>query len=105
MRLAVQLQTNASVVRYAPPELELSGSRPLSTDTLADLNGALKALSGKPWKITVTDATGAPTLRESEKAADDAARAAILSTPIIQAAFASFPGAELEAWPGQRSVS
>jgi DNA polymerase-3 subunit gamma/tau len=104
LRISTQLEMNASVVRYAPPELDLSGARPLSTDTLTDLNVALKAITGKAWKVTVVDAPGAPTLREQQKAAEDAARSAILSTPIVQAAFASFPDAELEAWPGQRSA-
>ena len=102
--LAVKLRLGASVVRYAPPELVLSGARPISSDTLADLNTTLKALNGKPWRVSIVDQPGAPTLRDGEKAADEAARTAILETPLVRAAMAAFPDAVLEDWPGKRSA-
>ncbi len=102
--LAVKLRLGASVVRYAPPELALSGARPVSADTLADLNAALKALSGKPWRVSIVDQPGAPTLRELEKQAEEDARTAILATPLVRAALAAFPDAVLEDWPGKRSA-
>ena len=104
MGLAAKLKHGARVVDYAPPQLVLSGSRPMSSDTLADLNAALKSLAGVSWKVSIADAAGAPTLRETEDAADAAAKAAILETPIVKAAFAAFPDSELAIWPGQRSV-
>ena len=102
--LAAKLRLQASVVRYAAPELVLSGSRPMSADTLADFNAALRGLSGKPWKVTIADQPGEPTLRDAERAAEEAAKAAILATPIVAAAFESFPDAVLEDWPGKRSA-
>jgi DNA polymerase-3 subunit gamma/tau len=105
LAVAAQLANAARVVRYAPPELVLSGSRPISADMLRDVGDALKRTTGQPWKITLDDAPGAPTLREAAKAADDAARQAILDTPMMKAAFAAFPDAELEDWPGKRSIA
>ena len=102
--LAVKLRLGASVVRYAPPELALSGARPVSADTLAELNAALKALSGKAWRVAIVDAPGAPTLREAEKQAEEEARTAILATPLVRAALEAFPDAVLEDWPGKRSA-
>ena len=101
--VATRLSANASVVRYAPPELVLSGARPWSTDALRDLTDALKASTGQPWRVTFTDEPGEPTLAEGERAGEAAAKQAILDSPMIKAAFEAFPDAELESWPGQRS--
>jgi DNA polymerase-3 subunit gamma/tau len=103
--LAAKLRYGASVVRYEPPALVLSGARPLSADTLSDLNATLRSATGRAWKVTIEDAPGAPTLREAEKTADDAARAAILESPVVRAAFEQFPDAVLEDWPGRRSIA
>ncbi len=102
---AVRLHNSASVVRYQPPHLVLSGARPWSTDALRDLTDALKTVTGQPWRVTLADEPGQPTLKELADAADAAAKQAILDTPMIQAARGAFPDAELESWPGQRSVS
>ncbi|MGU3314752.1 DNA polymerase III subunit gamma/tau [Sphingomonas sp. M6A6_1c] len=101
--VAAQLSHGARVVRYEAPELILSGSRPMSADTLRDVAEALKKATGQVWKIALEDAPGAPTLREKAKADEEASRQAILATPLVKAAFAAFPEAELEAWPGKRS--
>ena len=102
--LAAKLRHGASLVGYAPPAIELSGARPLSADTLGDLGAALRGLTGSPWKVTLVDRAGAPTLREAQANADDAARDAILATPMVRAAFDHFPDAVLEDWPGKRSA-
>ena len=82
----------------------LSGARPWSTDSLRDLTDALKAATGQPWRVTLVDEPGGPTLAELARAADDTAKQAILDSPIVQAARAAFPDATLEGWPGQRSA-
>ena len=99
--IAAKLRHGARVVGYDPPALVLSGSRPMSADTLGDLNGALKSLSGQAWRVSFADSAGAPTLRETEDAAEEAAKAAILETPIIKAAFDAFPESVLEKLAGQ----
>ena len=103
--LAARLRHGARLVRYAPPELVLSGSRPMSADTLADLNAGLKALSERPWRVSFADQPGEPTLIERERADEAAAKEAILADPAIRTALAAFPDAQLESWPGQRSGS
>ena len=101
--VAIKLKAGASVVRYRPPELVLSGSRPMSADTLADVHAALKGLSGRAWKLSFSDEPGAPTLREAERAADEATERAVRELPIVQAGLEHFPDAVLEDWPGKRS--
>ena len=102
--LSIKLKQGASVVRYAPPELVLSGARPMSADTLAELNAALKGLSGRLWRVTFADEPGAPTIADGERAGEAVAKQAILDQPVVKAAFAAFPDATLESWPGQRSA-
>ncbi|WP_375392339.1 DNA polymerase III subunit gamma/tau [uncultured Sphingomonas sp.] len=101
--MVARLRANASVVRYDPPALVLSGARPWSTDGLRDLTATFKAVTGQPWRVTLADEPGQPTLKEQADAADAAARQAILDSPMVQAARQAFPDAELESWPGQRS--
>jgi DNA polymerase-3 subunit gamma/tau len=104
--LAATLHNRASIVRYAPPEIVLSETRLASVDSrkalLGDLIGALKAVAGGPWKVSTSADPGEPTLREAAQAADEAARDAILATPIVAQALQHFPGAVLEDWPGKR---
>jgi DNA polymerase-3 subunit gamma/tau len=101
--LAARLAHGARVVRYAPPEIVLSGERPIASDTLTELAGALKAAFGAGWKVSMLDAPGAPTLKEAEAAALAAEREAVLASPLVRAALDAFPGAELESWNNRRS--
>ncbi len=103
LAIAARLRHGARVVSYAPPEFTISGSRPVSADTLAELNALLKSVTRTAWKVSIVDAPGEPTLREAQDAADAAVRQAILESPIMKAAVAAFPDAQLESWPGQRS--
>ncbi|MGU3390978.1 DNA polymerase III subunit gamma/tau [Sphingomonas sp. M1A8_2b] len=103
LAIAARLRHGARVVSYVPPEFALSGSRPVSADTLAELNTLLKTVTRTAWKVSIVDAPGEPTLREAQDAADAAVRQAVLESPIMKAAVAAFPDAQLESWPGQRS--
>ncbi len=102
--LAIRLK-GASIVRYQPPELVMSGARPMSADTVSELHTALKTLSGRAWKVSFADQPGAPTLKEQEDASRDAERQAVLDSPLVKAAMAAFPDAELEGWSPKRSIS
>ncbi|WP_374943640.1 DNA polymerase III subunit gamma/tau [Sphingomonas sp.] len=102
--IAAQLSNSARVVRYAPPEMVLSSARPLSADMVRDLSDACKTATGQPWRVTMSDEPGAPTLREAAKAAEDAERQAVWDSPMVQAARAAFPDAVLENWSKKRSA-
>ncbi|WP_298673697.1 DNA polymerase III subunit gamma/tau [uncultured Sphingomonas sp.] len=98
-----RLRSNARLVRIAPGEIAFSGSRPVSADTLTEFAQVLKAETGRAWKIAMVDEPGEPSMKEADDAADEAARQAILDSPIVAAARAAFPDAELIDWP-KRSV-
>ena len=105
LALAARLRNGARLVSYAPCELVLSGSRPIAADTLAELGIELKKLTGRAWKVTLVDQPGEPTIKEAEDAAAEAARQTILQSPMVRAAHEAFPDAELEQWPGKRSIA
>ncbi|HEU4959377.1 MAG TPA: DNA polymerase III subunit gamma/tau, partial [Sphingomonas sp.] len=100
--LAEKLRMSARVVRCGPQELVLSSSKPLPADMVPDLADALRRITDKPWRVTVEDAPGAPTPREAEQQREEAARQAILATPIVKASFEAFPDAELEGWDSDK---
>ncbi|WP_394652771.1 DNA polymerase III subunit gamma/tau [uncultured Sphingomonas sp.] len=96
MRLAVDVWHRLRVVSFAFPEIILSNLTPLPADLPKELAAELRALTGKPWKVTLSPTPGDPTLAEQSAAAQDAARAAVLASPMVAAALAAFPGAELK---------
>jgi len=97
--LAQQLHDHASLVRYAPPELVLHPERPIDGNIAKALNDVFPI----DWKVSMADTPGEPTLRRKELAAVDAERQSKLDHPIVAAALAAFPGAQLI--EEQRSMS
>ncbi|MDF2494118.1 DNA polymerase III subunit gamma/tau [Sphingomonas sp.] len=101
--LAVRLAHGARIVSYQPPEIVLSGSRPIAADTLSETAAALRTITGVTWKLSLLDAPGEPTLKETQDAVAEAERQAVLASPIVQAALEAFPDAELIDWPNKRN--
>jgi DNA polymerase-3 subunit gamma/tau len=103
LAIAARLRHGARIVSYAPPELILSGSRPVSADTLAELNTLLKTVTRTAWKVSIVDAPGEPTLKEQADSAEEANRLKYWDSPLVRAAREAFPDTRMENWPGQRS--
>jgi DNA polymerase-3 subunit gamma/tau len=99
--LAHRLQEETSIVRWVPPEIGLHLRRPFE---LRELAIAFREATGTEWIVTSEENPAAPTLREQEVAAEHAARDAVLADPIVAAALAAFPGAELLPLSEQRSL-
>jgi DNA polymerase III subunit gamma/tau len=93
--LAQQLHDYVGLVRYAPPELVVRPSKPLSGDFLRDLAAALKALTGESWRVAASDEAAAPSLLDQERQAAEQVRHSVLESPLVKAAFDAFPEAEL----------
>ena len=89
--LAQQLHDHASLVRYAPPELVLHPERPIDGNIAKALNDVFAI----GWKVSIADGPGEPTLRRQELAVIEDARRAVVESPVVAAALAAFPGAEL----------
>ena len=95
LALASRMTHHASIVSLAQSDLVLSSARPLPSDLAPELAATLKRLTARSWRVTTSPTPGAPTLREAEAAQRDAFKAEILATPVIAAAFAAFPDAEI----------
>ena len=55
----------------------------------------LRKETGQVWTIDTSDEEGEPSLLDQEQAAASAEREAVLQSPMVKAAFESFPDAEL----------
>ncbi len=77
----------------------------MSADTLRDAADALKRATGQVWKIALEDAPGAPTLREKDKAEEEADALRRSGDPAGAGGVGGVSDAELETWPGKRSVA
>ncbi len=93
--LAQQLHDYAGLVKYEPGELLIRPVKPLPSDFARDLAAALKTITGTVWNVAISDAEAAPSLLDQQRMAEEAAREAILATPLVRAAFEAFPEAEL----------
>jgi DNA polymerase III subunit gamma/tau len=100
--LAQRLRDEMGLIRYAPPDVALRPQRPFDTRELAQL---LKDKTGVSWTVTAEDGPAAPSLRDQELAAADAARDAILAEPAIKTVRDHFPDAELVGWTDNRSAA
>ncbi len=99
--LAHRLEEETSVVRWAPPEIVLHLRRPFE---LRELAVAFREATGVDWIVTSEEMASGSTLREQEVVAENIARDAVLADPIVAAALAAFPGAELLNQSEQRSA-
>jgi len=94
MIVAQRLRDEASLVRFAPPELVLH--MPGANDAfLRELKDALKQAGLATITPALADAPGEPTLRETQIQAEQSERQDVLNSPMVKAAFEAFPDAEL----------
>jgi DNA polymerase-3 subunit gamma/tau len=83
------------VVDYAPPKLTYQLAGPVMPGFEAQLRDALLQATGERWDLEAREGDAPPTLLEAQRAAEDAARQEILDSPLVKAALAAFPDAEV----------
>ena len=93
--LEMTLSDVLRVVEYAPPLLAYQLSGPVAPGFVGELRDALAKVTGKKWELEERDGAAQPSLLEVEKAAAEADRRSIMESPLVKAAFAAFPDAEL----------
>ena len=93
--LEMTLRDVMRVVEYAPPSLAYQLSGPVAPDFVAELRDALAKVTGVKWELEERSGAAQPSLLEVEQAAAEAERRAIMESPLVKAAFAAFPDAEL----------
>ncbi|MBN8485435.1 MAG: DNA polymerase III subunit gamma/tau [Sphingomonadales bacterium] len=95
LRLAQVMHDWVRVIALAPGELTYALVPGYPGDATAELRDALLRATGERWQVTRAEGDAAPSLKEARDAEKDAARAALLKDPLVEAAFAAFPQAEL----------
>jgi DNA polymerase-3 subunit gamma/tau len=97
------------VVELTPGRLVYTPAPGFSEDPAAELRDALFRATGERWLVERGEGEGAPTLREQAEAAKAADADRIRNNPLVAAAFAAFPDAEMVADddtpPGDRNRS
>jgi DNA polymerase-3 subunit gamma/tau len=95
LRIAGIMRDWVRVIGIAPGRLTYATAPGFSGDPSADLREGIDRALGERWEIERCPEGGAPSLREEAEAAEAAARAELRASPLVAAAFAAFPGAEL----------
>jgi DNA polymerase-3 subunit gamma/tau len=95
LRVAQTMRDWVRVIELAPGRLVYALAPGLGDDLGAELRDALRKATGERWQAERGEGEGAPTLRELAEAdkAEQAAR--VRNAPLVEAAFAAFPDAEL----------
>jgi DNA polymerase-3 subunit gamma/tau len=97
VRLAAVLFDKVHLVRFEGGYLELALEAGVPPDFPGTLKGRLEAWTGRRWGVTVSSAEGAPTLRDQRARKSKALKDAVMDHPLVAAALAAFPGAEVRA--------
>ena len=93
--LEMTLRDVMRIVDYAPPSLAYQLAGPVAPNFVAELRDALAKVTGTRWDLEERAGEAQPSLLEQEQAAAEAAKRIILESPLVKAAFAAFPEAEL----------
>jgi len=105
--LAQLFHDYASIVRLEREELVIARHPRLPASFAGDLGKLLAKVTGVTWSIAMASEAGKPSLLAQAKAEEEAMRTAVLDSPLIKAAFAAFPEAELIDYsaPEKRSLA
>ncbi len=106
LRIAQIMRDWVRVVALAPGILHFALAPGYSGDPAPDLRDGLFKATGERWQVELTDGDASLALRELAEAEKSAARSALRQSPLVAAAFAAFPQAELiEDTAGQDSAT
>jgi DNA polymerase III subunit gamma/tau len=83
------------LVEYAPPLLAYQLAGPVAPGFAAELRDALAKVTGTRWDLEERVGEAQPSLLEKERAKAEADRRVVMESPLVKAAFAAFPEAEL----------
>ncbi|NNM73958.1 DNA polymerase III subunit gamma/tau [Enterovirga aerilata] len=93
--LKTALEHDVRPVAFEDGRVELSLVEGASPTLPHELGRALNAWTGRRWVVTVSSASGGPTIAEQREARERERRHDALSHPLVQAVLSSFPGAEI----------
>ena len=93
--LKTALERDVRLVRFEDGQLEFSPSPDASPQLAAEIGKKLLEWTGRRWIVAVSSEQGQETLRNISEKAKASKLADISSHPLVKAAFAQFPGAQI----------
>ena len=97
IQMKLALERDVRLVRFEQGQIEFSvmpGGSPQLAQTLAR---RLQEWTGSRWMVAVSNAPGAPSLKEQEDAKARLALSGVRAEPLVESVLAAFPGAEIVA--------
>jgi len=95
LRVAQLMRDWLRPIELAPGQLVYELAPGLGSDPGPDLRDALFKATGERWQISAAEGATLPSLREQAEAAKAGEEQRIRTAPLVEAALAAFPGAEL----------
>jgi len=95
LRVAGVMRDWVRVIDLSPGQLTYALAPGLGEDPAPELRDALRKVTGERWQVERGQGAGAPSLREQAEAAKAAEAERIRRSPLVEAAFAAFPQAEI----------
>jgi DNA polymerase III subunit gamma/tau len=92
-----QLWSHLHLVHFEPGRIECRLAEAAPRDLANRLGQLLGEWTGMRWLVALTDAAGAPTLREQEEERARALRSEVAADPLVRAVLDAFPGATIAA--------
>ena len=93
--LKIELEERVRLVRFEPPKIEIALVEGASPNLVGDLSQKLQRWTGERWMVAVSRAPGQRPLGEVRREAKQAEIDRLMLTPMLKAAFAEFPDAEI----------
>lgn len=97
IKLLTELEDHVRLVRYRPGLIEFNPTQNAPEDLAGRLGQVLRGLTDARWSVLVSSDEGQPTITEERRRKADDLRARAEAHPLVAAALASFPGAEIGA--------
>lgn len=97
IKLLTELEEYVRLVRYRPGLIEFNLAQGAPEDLAGRLGQVLRGLTEARWSVLVSNEEGQPTVAEERRRKEDDLRAQAEAHPLVAAALASFPGAEIGA--------
>jgi len=94
-RLAVQFHDHGRVVALSEDALTLARTSGFDDTAARELSDALHAVTGRRWRVELTDGSGAPSLGDLAAVATRDSDAAMRELPVVKASLAAFPDAHI----------
>ncbi len=95
VKLLVEVETGVRLASYSPGRIAFEPAPGAASDLAQTLGRRLQAWTGARWAVTVVNAGGAATISERRSEAETKAETEAGAHPLVRAALAAFPGAEI----------